>query len=396
METEYVVEENSLFAAKMEDIPLTEEEDGSETGDDAGSVIQVLDPKGTTEGDTFRKVVKAKIVDNADGSARRVNFTLAVQRRHKLKEPWQDVAEFTTTNLKGGEQASIHLGAADSFALFKTLEDLYAISRPGGEPSGHKRAYVVRGKDQPAPISVEEIQSFLASGGEAVWEQVVGLGDKIPLAAALHKIYDVRKRVVEEFEAHVKAEDWDESDWQKFFTENDWIFGHGLAYKFMTVEQDQVHYGGTGMTGRGGEKGDYLLASKSRIKFTVLVEIKRPDTPLLRTAKQYRNGAFGVSEELAGGVGQVLSNCRAWVLEGSRQDKNRDALEADDIFTYEPKGILIIGNTSQLRGDRDKHKSFELFRRNLHNPEILTFDELLERARFLVDHGEVSDTHGAG
>ena len=32
-----------------------------------------------------------------------------------------------------------------------------------------------------------------------------------------------------------------------------------------------------------------------------------------------------------------------------------------------------------------RYRSFETFRRNLHQPEILTFDELLYRARFIVD-----------
>ena len=35
--------------------------------------------------------------------------------------------------------------------------------------------------------------------------------------------------------------------------------------------------------------------------------------------------------------------------------------------------------------------TFELFRRNLHNPEVLTFDELLGRAKYIVTH-EAQDT----
>jgi len=35
-----------------------------------------------------------------------------------------------------------------------------------------------------------------------------------------------------------------------------------------------------------------------------------------------------------------------------------------------------------------KFRSFELFRRNTWRPEIMTFDELLQRARFIVDHCE--------
>jgi hypothetical protein len=45
--------------------------------------------------------------------------------------------------------------------------------------------------------------------------------------------------------------------------------------------------------------------------------------------------------------------------------------------------VLVVGNSAQL-DDEHKKATFELFRRNLHNPEIITYDELLERARFTV------------
>jgi hypothetical protein len=35
--------------------------------------------------------------------------------------------------------------------------------------------------------------------------------------------------------------------------------------------------------------------------------------------------------------------------------------------------------------NEDRYYSFELFRRHLQGPEIATFDELLERAKLLVD-----------
>jgi hypothetical protein len=42
--------------------------------------------------------------------------------------------------------------------------------------------------------------------------------------------------------------------------------------------------------------------------------------------------------------------------------------------------------------NESKFQLFELFRRNAHHPEILAFDELLERARFIVDHPPKSGT----
>jgi hypothetical protein len=55
------------------------------------------------------------------------------------------------------------------------------------------------------------------------------------------------------------------------------------------------------------------------------------------------------------------------------------------IHTHEPKGILVIGRTEEFAGDDDKAGSFERYRRRLQNPEIVTFDELYERARYLIE-----------
>jgi hypothetical protein len=60
---------------------------------------------------------------------------------------------------------------------------------------------------------------------------------------------------------------------------------------------------------------------------------------------------------------------------------------------------LVIGNLAQFRGEHGinegKFRSFELYRRNTWRPEILTFDELLERAKFIVLHGEQAVAAGA-
>jgi len=133
--------------------------------------------------------------------------------------------------------------------------------------------------------------------------------------------------------------------------------------------------------GTGGQRGDYLLQTNAHVKFTVFVEIKKPDSPLLET-REYRNGVYQVGKELTGGIAQIQSNSLTWETEGSRTDTNRDALDA---LTCRPKGILIIGNTSQL-DDRNKKLSFELFRRNISNPEIVTYDELLAKAQFIISH----------
>src|SRR5437870_3264956 len=138
------------------------------------------------------------------------------------------------------------------------------------------------------------------------------------------------------------------------------------------------------VTGKGIQKGDFLERTEAAVKFTVLVEIKRPATQLLGT-RSYRNGACELGAELTGGVSQMQANCSKWEKEGSQTEENREALSYRSIFTIQPKGILVIGHTEQLN-QISKRNTFELFRRNTVNPEILTFDELYERAKFIVAH----------
>jgi hypothetical protein len=155
-----------------------------------------------------------------------------------------------------------------------------------------------------------------------------------------------------------------------------------LNYSVIRSVQAQAN-GGADVSGRGRQKGDFLQATEATIKFTVLVEIKRPDTTLLK--RPYRSGAWLLNEELVGAVAQVQANCRTWEMEGSISPRNTERLIADRVFTVSPKGILVIGHLAELV-DVDRKTTFQLFRRNIINPEIITFDELYERAKFITEN----------
>jgi hypothetical protein len=64
----------------------------------------------------------------------------------------------------------------------------------------------------------------------------------------------------------------------------------------------------------------------------------------------------------------------------------------EEAFNYLPRSFLVIGSLGQFVGERgiseEQYRSFELLRRNITNPEIITFDELYERARFIVAQSE--------
>jgi len=64
-----------------------------------------------------------------------------------------------------------------------------------------------------------------------------------------------------------------------------------------------------------------------------------------------------------------------------------DRLETQGIYTVEPKGIIVIGLLREL-DTRSKRTTFQNFRRAVHGIEIITFDELHARARFIVEKSE--------
>ena len=60
----------------------------------------------------------------------------------------------------------------------------------------------------------------------------------------------------------------------------------------------------------------------------------------------------------------------------------------EEAYNWVPKSFLVIGSLGEFitsHGvNEERFRSFELFRRNTLNPEIITFDELYDRARFIV------------
>lgn len=70
---------------------------------------------------------------------------------------------------------------------------------------------------------------------------------------------------------------------------------------------------------------------------------------------------------------------------------DKDGYESEILYAVAPKALVVCGSLTEFkRGNsvnESKFRAFELYRRSLHNPEIITFDELYERARFIVAPG---------
>jgi hypothetical protein len=337
-----------------------------------------------SSGTTTRKILKAIIVDNASRPEDKVKIKLLHQRKAPSGS-WEDVESINLNSLRAGEGVRLDLDSETTSNLARELTNLYQMANSGQIGSGEYDLIVGRADEivQTDRGRAEVLKKLLELGhGEEFWQTLVAEDPDLATRLSYSKIQLDRASALQEFERNINDATKDENYWQNFFNSNQWIFGYGLRYQMLGLITDQPNYGGTRVTGSGGQRGDYLTETQAEAKFTVLVEIKKPQT-LLVTDREQRNGCYELGRELIDGVNQIQVNCQTWEIDGSRTDSNRDTL--GETLTCKPKGIIVIGNTSQLN-NRNKKTSFQTFRNSLVNPEVITFDELLERARFIVGH----------
>lgn len=185
-----------------------------------------------------------------------------------------------------------------------------------------------------------------------------------------------------------------EDVWQRYFEANKWIFGFGLSLVVLGPLQDrnlEQIVRGADLTGVG-KRADAVLKTRGLISSLSFAEIKRHDTHLLER-EPYRSGTFTPSGELVGAVAQSQATVHA-ALTSIRDrlapvDKRGDPT-GEVLYGIKPRSFVVAGRLSEFETEHgvneQRYRSFELYRRSLKEPEIITFDELYHRAQYIVDH----------
>ena len=188
------------------------------------------------------------------------------------------------------------------------------------------------------------------------------------------------ERLIENYE-NLLSKKTKENTWQLLFNENPFILSLAFGYPAIKIS-DQASVGGKRLSGDGEKITDYLIKNGVTNNLAI-IEIKKPSSALLNKTA-YRGAVYCVSTELTGSVTQVLD-------QSYQLQKNIATIKNDsriyDIESYAIHCILVIGT---MPTDEDEIKSFEIFRRNSKNVQIITFDELLFKLKqlyeFLVDN----------
>jgi hypothetical protein len=188
--------------------------------------------------------------------------------------------------------------------------------------------------------------------------------------------------------------------WQKFFEKNTWIFGYGLSYIFNTaIDNEKLEQVVAGADfNSSGKRIDALLKTKGIIESFCFAEIKTHKTELIKPlAKAYRQESWQISDEFTGAIAQVQRTVQKSLANIATKTEIKDQVgnpTGETLFLYSPKAFIVIGSLAEFETahgiNEEKYSSFELFRQSLHRIEIITFDELYERAKHIVRHNERS------
>ena len=173
------------------------------------------------------------------------------------------------------------------------------------------------------------------------------------------------------------ADNSSEEFWQKSLAEHSFVLEQVFSWP-VSIVKDKAYLGGKSIYNTGGNIVDFLMRNRLT-QSAALIEIKAPSTQLLGAL--YRSGVYNTSNELSGSIMQTL-NYKHSLQENFALLTNGQ----DDLFdSFNPQCAVIIGNGEVELDNKSKTKSFELFRHQIPGLLVITFDELFNKTRQLIN-----------
>jgi len=252
-------------------------------------------------------------------------------------------------------------------------------------------------------ISTDEKKKFILGNLDLVQDIVenkLTKSDVVALAYRKKQLEIFKKLLFDEHFFEKTKNEWGkygpEAVWQQFFENNPWIFGYGLNYIYLSkLDNKKLEQVVAGFSiSQSGKRVDALMKTKGLISSLCFVEIKTHKTELLHK-KPYRSECWRISEELGGCISQIQQTVQKAVKEIQTKIEFKTSYgepTGEIAFLYQPKSYVVVGSLNEFMTEiginEQKFSSFELFRRNVTCPEIITFDELFERAKYIVQYSE--------
>lgn len=179
-----------------------------------------------------------------------------------------------------------------------------------------------------------------------------------------------RNYAIQEFEDAINR-NYPESYWQKWFEHNKWILGSEFL-KILPERDIDVD-----------DIADYLMRSLDG--FLDVVEIKKPDIPFWVGPDSHGN--FCPSAPLSAAIMQCLN----YLYKIELQSNSVEFLQrVDGTKTVKPQCLLVYGRSNTW--SEGELKALRILNASYHQLHIMTYDQLLIRAKQLLGIEDVGDS----
>lgn len=295
--------------------------------------------------------------------------------------------------IKTGEGIGLNLDTSETFKLFNGLKELYKLYEDMGGIQVGESTYTKTDIATRRLLSMfRDNQQILndREGIEIVSSVLTAVTDKISRDSLRKVLNRLENNQLSELNMsvnlarlkkiystiHENLDNDKEEFWQSnILKEYQYIISQIFSCPY-TIYQDKAYVGGKCLDNSNGNVCDFIYKNKLTDNIE-LVEIKTPCTDLI--GKPYRH-TYNISSELSGAVCQVL-NYRDSLL------KSYFSLSygGSNFRAFMPRAVIIIGKINDIRNENNKLAAFENFRGSLNNIIIITYDELCERIKQLID-----------
>lgn len=176
----------------------------------------------------------------------------------------------------------------------------------------------------------------------------------------------------------------EEAIWHHFLKSNDWIIGLNIDIKFIRDLLSKQKVGYEDSKGVGSPEVDLLGISY----FTTLIELKTSKARVFKEKKTTKSRAntWDFSDDFIEAYSQTMAQRTEITEYKNISDEKGNIIDTKKNRILDPKAVLIIGSRNaefpHIRNSEFDLKSdcFERMRRDSRNIEIVTYDELFERA----------------
>ncbi len=341
-----------------------------------------------------RLIFRPQLIDNSKDPSASVKGVFIYQRKGATQD-WIDFPTEPLSCLKSGESYKLSLSSSETLALCKHIERLQRVFACDGIQYGQIE-YVRVNQDisKILQIPIDKLRAFLDADKKVGTELLTRLLDWSAAVQNLQEIVGLLVKLGPEslrklntavgIQSLKSAHDlWkqnignsDEEFWQKTLTEHSFVLEYVFSWP-CSIVKEKAYVGGKSVSNTGGKIVDFLMRNEMTSN-AALIEIKTPNTPLL--GKEYRQGLNNISPDLSGSVLQILDYKQSLIEHYHTITKGQMEL----FSAFDPKAVVIIGNTElSLKSPKDK-KSFELFRNQFNNVAIISFDELFKKTANLI------------